>query len=196
MVAVQPLVSEFTIVGRLEDYVVGSKARIKYLQLSTDAEEYSIKVAKEQNNVNLLSQHLKPGCWLKVTGMRKYELHKDRVNYTAYKIELLREPISEQLTTPKKISPTGPQAKILFCQDSTCRKKGGTAACELLKTELRSQGMADQVEIKPTGCLKQCKTAPNLIIMPGRVRYSGVQPQQLTQIMALLNKRRDGSQEG
>ncbi len=187
MVAVQPLVSEFTIVGRLEDYVVSSKARIKYLQLSTEAEEYSIKVAKEQNNVPVLSQHLKPGCWLKVKGMRKYELHKDRVNYTAYKIELLREAISEQLTAPNKISPTNPKAKILFCQDSTCRKKGGKAACDLLKTELRSHGIADQVEIKPTGCLKQCKTAPNLIVMPGRIPYSRVQPQQVSQLMALLN---------
>ncbi len=192
MVALQPLVSEFTIVGRLEDYVVNSKAHIKYLQLSTEAEEYLIKVAKEQNNVNLLSQHLKLGCWLKVTGMQKYELHKDRVKYTAYKIELLGEPISEKLAARNKISPTNPKAKILFCQDSTCCQKGGRAAYELLKTELRSHGIADQVEIQPTGCMKQCKTAPNLIIMPGRIRYNRVQPQQVSQLMALLNKRQGG----
>ena len=37
MVILQPLVSEFTIVSRLEDFVTSSKGRIEYLSLSTKA---------------------------------------------------------------------------------------------------------------------------------------------------------------
>ena len=179
MVAIQPLVSEFTIIGKLEDWVLKSGDRIKYLQLSTAEGEYWVKVAKEQNN--LLTQQLKPGCWLKVTGMRKHDIHKGKVKYKAYRIELLPERVSEKLTPTTSNRAT--KAKVLFCQESTCWKKGGRLACELLKAELQNRGMSEQVEIKTTGCLKQCKQAPNMVVLPDRVRYSRVQPQQISELI-------------
>ncbi|HEY9767160.1 MAG TPA: (2Fe-2S) ferredoxin domain-containing protein [Coleofasciculaceae cyanobacterium] len=233
MVAVQPLVSEFTIIGRLEDFVVGSKARLKYLYLSTPEANYSIEVAKSHKSVlsdrlldrgadrgrNLpisnppkqecglsvnahqdtteagvqldretptrwsaetVGQHLQRGCWLEVTGMRKYELHKQQIKYKAYKIKLLSES-----TTPHRLSTaTKPKAKVLICQSSTCWKKGGKAACELLQAQLQAKDMMDKVEIKTTGCLKQCKQAPNLVIMPGGIRASRVQPKQIFELIA------------
>ncbi len=198
MVAVQPLVSEFTIVGRLEDFVVGSKARLKYLYLSTPEANYSIEVAKSQQSKSVLSdrlldhenptrwaaetvgQHLQPGCWLEVTGMRKYELHKQQIKYKAYRIKLLSES-----TTPHRLSTaTKAKAKVLICQSSTCWKKGGKEACELLQAQLQAKDMMDKVEIKTTGCLKQCKQAPNLVIMPGGIRASRVQPKQIFELIA------------
>ena len=89
MVALQPLVAEFTIVGRLEDFVISSKGRVKYLSVSTPEAEYLIDVAKSDNSN--LSQYLQPGCHLRVTGMRKHNPHKDQVKYKAYSIELLPE---------------------------------------------------------------------------------------------------------
>lgn len=181
MVAVQPLVSEFTITGNLEDFVVNSKDKIKYLYLSTPEEDYSIKVAKSPKS--LRSRDLKPGCCLKVAGMRKYKLHQEKLEYTAYRIELLPEQVSAPTTTATIKSPN-PTVKVLFCQSSNCWKKGGQAACKLLQKELVAKGILDQVEIKTTGCLKQCKQAPNIVIMPGRNRYSGVQPEQLSGLIA------------
>lgn len=177
MVGLQPLVSEFTIVGQLKDFTISSKARVKYLHLSTAEAEYSIKVAKEQKTI--LSQHLTPGCWLKITGMKKHELHKEQVKYKAYRIELLAEHLPNTLTTstPRKV-------KVLFCQSSNCWKKGGKTACEILQAELRSQGIEDRVEIKTSGCLKQCKQAPNLIIMPGGNRYSRVRPKNISRLIS------------
>jgi hypothetical protein len=178
MVALQPLVSEFTIVGKLEDFVVSSKGRIKSLYLSTPEAEYTVEVAKEQTNV--LSQYLKPGCYLKVAGMRKNKLHQGEISYKAYSIELLREQAtcSNTLTkTPKS------KAQILVCQGSSCCQKGGGATYELLKAELQAQGKIEEVAIKATGCLKQCKQAPN-IIMPNRNRYSNVKPKQISQLIA------------
>ncbi len=177
MVSVQPLVSEFTIMGRLEDFVVNSHGCVKHLYLSTPEEDYSIVVAKEQKNV--LNKYLKPGCYLKVTGMRKYKLHQQKVEYKAYRLELLpKQAITKTVTITTK-----PKAKVLICQSSTCWQKGGKAAYETLQTELQAKGMTNEVEIVTTGCLKQCKQAPNLVIMPGRNCYSRVQPKQVSQLI-------------
>jgi (2Fe-2S) ferredoxin len=176
MVAIQPLVSEFTIVGRLEDFVVSSKGRVKHLYLSTPEAEYLIEIAKSQKRV--LSKYLKPGCQIKVTGMRKYKLHQEKVEYTAYRIELL----PEQTTSNNAIATTQSKAKVLICQGSSCWKNGGQAACKLLQTELQAKGMLGKVEIRTTGCLKKCKQAPNLI-MPGRNCYSRVRPDQVSQLI-------------
>lgn len=170
MVALQPLVSTFTLVGKLEDLAIKSDGRVKYLLLSTEQEEYWIKVSKDQP-VNL-SQQLQPGCSLKVTCMKTNKIHKGKVEYKAYGIKVLNTPIVKQ--TCNKTS-----AKVLFCQESTCWQKGGKAACELLQAELQQRGIAEQVQIKTTGCLKKCKQAPNLVILPDRVNYSRVQPQQI-----------------
>ena len=173
MVAV-PLVSEFTIIGKLEDCIANSKGWVKYLYLSTPEADYTIEVAKGH-----IKENFSPNCWLKVTGMRKYEIHKDRVKYKAYKIELL--PARKETTTPKAIA-TETKAKVLVCQGSSCRKNGGQI-CRLLQAGLQAKNIAD-IEIKITGCLKQCKQAPNLIVMPGGIRYSRVQPQQVSKLIA------------
>lgn len=178
MVALQPLVGEFSIVGELEDFVISSKGRIKYLSLSTPEADYSIAVAKSPKN-NLLSQHLKPGCRLKVTGMRKYKLHQEQVEYKAYRIELLSQPSSTKTANAAKKS----KAKILVCQGSSCCKKGGQTIYQLLQTELKAKSIADDVEIKITGCMKQCKQAPCLI-MPGRNSYNRVQAQQVPKLVS------------
>ena len=171
MVAIQPLVSEFTLVGRLEDFVIGSKGRIKYLSLSTSEDEYSIEVAKQTKT---LQQYLQTGCQIKVSGMRKYKLHKEEVKYKAYRIELLEEAAIANNNTAKPNRKT----KILVCQGSSCCKKGSNTLGKLLQKELAAKGV-NGVEIKMTGCMKQCKQAP-CIVMPGRNSYSRVQAKQVS----------------
>lgn len=175
--ALQPLVSEFSIVGRLEDFVINSKGRVKQLSLSTPEGDYSIEVAKSpQSN---LRQYLKPGCCLKITGMRKYKLHQAEVEYKAYSIELL----SEQL--PVKAIADRTRAKVLVCGGSSCSKKGSQTLCRILQAELKAQGLIDRVAIKTTGCMKQCKQAP-YIVMPGRKPCSRVQPRQVSKLISDL----------
>lgn len=185
MATIQPLVSEFTITGKLEDYITKSNEYIKSLQLVTEQEQYWIKLAKELRNS--WYQKLQPGCLLKVTGMRKYEIHKGKVKYKAYGIELLEKPVSDKVIPDiQDIRIDGKakaKAKVLFCQKSTCWKKGGKAACALLKSELKSRGIADEVEIKTVGCLNQCKKAPNIVMMPDKARYSRVTPKQVPQLI-------------
>ena len=183
MATIQPLVSKFTITGKLEDYISKSNDCIKSLQLVTEQEEYWIKLAKELRNT--LHEQLQPGCLLKVTGMRKHEIHKGKVKYKAYGIELLNKPVVEPVVSAIQDGRVGAKAKakVLFCQKSTCWKKGGKAACALLKAELEQRGIANEVEIKTVGCLKQCKKAPNLVMMPDKVRYSKVNPKQISKLV-------------
>ena len=177
----QPLVSEFIITGKLTDLLVNGKGCVTYLYLTTPEADFAIAVAKSPtSNIN---QHLQPGCYLKVTGMRKYKLHQDQLEYKAYTIELLSEQVSQSINNQDKIKNAKPALKVLFCQNSNCWNKGGKVASEALRMKLRSQGTIDQVEIKTIGCLKQCKQAPNLVIMPEGNRYSRVQPEQLSTLI-------------
>lgn len=70
-------------------------------------------------------------------------------------------------------------AKILICQKSDCRKRGGDAICTLLQQELAQRGLEDQVIIQKTGCLKKCKAGPNLVMLPDKTRYSKVEPEKI-----------------
>ena len=175
MITMQPLVTEFTMTGKLEDFIISSGDRLKYLQLSTAEGEYWLKVAKEKKS--LVHQHLQVGCWLKVTGMQKHKIHQEEVEYKAYRIELLQQPC------PTNFQGNKPNAKVLFCQKSTCWQRGGKTACQLLKTELQNKGIEDRVEIKTTGCLKKCQQAPNMILLPEKVHYARVQPQQILSLV-------------
>jgi (2Fe-2S) ferredoxin len=63
-------------------------------------------------------------------------------------------------------------------------KRGGKALCQALQSELRDSGLEDSVTIKGTGCMKNCKAGPNLI-MPDKTRYSKI---QASQVPALIDK--------
>jgi NADH:ubiquinone oxidoreductase subunit E len=76
------------------------------------------------------------------------------------------------------------KATILVCQKSDCVKRGADGVCQALQGALRDRGLADQVTIKATGCMKNCKAGPNLV-MPDKTRYSRI---QATQVPALMEK--------
>lgn len=178
MVAIQPLVAEFTIVGKLEDFVVSSHGRLRHLYLSTSESEYSIEVVKSRQA--WLTQGLQQGCTIQVSGMRKNKLHKGQIEYKAYRIQLLAPPTEVKSAVKKTKSTT---AQILVCQGSKCRQQGGAGVCQLLRAELAAQGKAEGVNIKTTGCMKQCKQGPHLVITPGRNRYSGLRSSQIAKIV-------------
>ncbi|MEL6929466.1 MAG: (2Fe-2S) ferredoxin domain-containing protein [Cyanobacteria bacterium J06600_6] len=180
MVALQPLVSEFTVIGNLKDLSVDSKGRVRYIYLSTSDHEHAIAVSKKQPE---LSKQLQLGCTLKVTGMRKNKLHRDEVEYKAYQIELL-EPARET-TEPTAKSDRQQKAVILVCQGKSCCQRGGRTVSTQLQKEIHQAGLIGQVEIKATGCMKQCKQAPH-IVMPGKKRYSRIRPEEISSIIKII----------
>jgi (2Fe-2S) ferredoxin len=61
-------------------------------------------------------------------------------------------------------------------------KRGGTAVCHAIEAALSDRGLSNQVAIKGTGCLKQCKAGPNLV-MPDKTRYSRIQADEIPHVL-------------
>lgn len=78
--------------------------------------------------------------------------------------------------------------KILACQKSGCSKRGGNKQCQKLTTLLHHRGLTHQVMIEETGCLGKCSMAPNLVLMPGKKRLSGLKPEAIVDLIEQLCK--------
>ncbi len=183
MMTLTPLIAEFSATGELKDIEIKSDGRVKYLLLSTDKEDYWIKVNKDQPKN--LGQQLQPGDQLKVDGMLKRKLKKDKVEYKAYAIKVLTPAEVPQIKTPsaKSSKAKKPTAKVLICKKSNCWNQGGKEAYKKLTEELETRGISEKIEIKTTGCLKKCKKAPNMVVMPDKKQYIKVKPQQISAIV-------------
>ena len=192
---ITPLISEFTAIGELKDLTVKSNGRVKSLLLSTEEQEYSIKLPKDQPKK--LIRQLQPGCKLEITGILKNKIKKEEVEYKASAIKLLAAPTTEvsgievpqletlasKKSTTKSSKSKKSSGKILICKKSNCWKKGGKESYEVLKNELNKRGLAEEVDIKLTGCLNKCKKAPNLIALPDKKHYIKVKPKQVSTIV-------------
>jgi len=76
------------------------------------------------------------------------------------------------------------QTKILICQKGSCwKKRNGKAVCDWLEHRLSDRGLRDDVIIKKTGCMDRCKSGPNLVVMPGKTRYSRVGRSDVDQLI-------------
>lgn len=168
-------VSSFSLEGRFLGFELEDGFKIKRLNLATAEGEYGIKLSKEARAS--VRGVLTPGDWLTIVGEKKTNLETDEVKYKAYRIEQTSpaQKVASSVTVPTPQPQVKPQATILVCQKSDCMKRGGKAVCQALQAELRDRGLQDQVTVKMTGCMKQCKEAPNLVVMPGKTRYSRIQ---------------------
>jgi (2Fe-2S) ferredoxin len=75
------------------------------------------------------------------------------------------------------------KACVMVCQKSSCRKRGADAVCHAVTESLREHGLEEQVAIKGTGCMKQCKQGPCVVFMPDKSRYIKVEPQQIDRLV-------------
>jgi (2Fe-2S) ferredoxin len=91
-----------------------------------------------------------------------------------------------------------PKVKILICQKSHCHNNGGKEIYSALAEQLNSHDLNDRVTLKSTGCLKCCKQAPNLVVLPvGKTADSAASPLEhpssyrnvrISQIPAIISK--------
>jgi NADH:ubiquinone oxidoreductase subunit E len=175
-------VTEFCFEGRFLDFVIKDGYKLKGLLLSTSEGEYYIKLAKHLRSA--FDLRLAKGTWLQVVGTKQYNAKKDQVTLIAERVMAASSDmgivaVQNQIKTKSSKSQT-----ILVCQKSDCVKRGGKALCQALQSELRDSGLEDSVTIKGTGCMKNCKAGPNLI-MPDKTRYSKI---QASQVPALIDK--------
>jgi (2Fe-2S) ferredoxin len=181
-------VSEFSLVGQLVGFIIKDGYKIKYLRITNSQQEYWVKLSKTIRNN--LDPSIAPGCWLEVHGKRKFSLKKGNVKLKAYEVKAIAAACESsnclQKTEIAKVQQS--KASILICQKSNCWDRGGKAICEMLEENLQARGLQQQISIKKTGCLKECKKGPNLVMMPDKAFYSHVLP---TQIPELLEKHFD-----
>lgn len=169
-------VTEFSLEGRFLGLVL-EDGDIKYLQLATTEGEIGIKLGKELRAAGDLQ--LSPGDWVRVVGEKKFSSKNGRIKLKAERVLLAG------IQYPAEISPPdATKAKILVCQKSDCLKRGGKAICQALEMALSDRGLAKQVVIKGTGCMKKCSSGPNLV-MSDKTRYSRV---KVAQVPELLDK--------
>ncbi|USR92998.1 (2Fe-2S) ferredoxin domain-containing protein [Phormidium yuhuli AB48] len=189
----------FHLVGRVLSLSRKSKGQIKALYLLNEEGTHRIKLSS-----SLRSQpwDLEPGIWIAVQGTEKYKAKDNTIKRKAQQIQA--HPGLRQLSKPGQGAPCpaleiqGPQSlenppdpkaikapagKILVCQKSKCRKRGGADLCKLLKQKLDEQGLGDSIQVQATGCLKRCKSAPNLVVLPQKARYSDIKPKEIPALL-------------
>lgn len=174
-------VAAFNLSGKFLGYVFKDGYKIKQLKLATDQGEYSIKMTKAARAS--LQYTLLPGDWIQVMGEQKLDRDTHTLKLKAYWIRqssdapaiFTQSDVSAQpKLSPSKTNEKSQKSTILFCEKSTCMKRGGKAVCKALENALSERGLSDEVKLKGTGCMKACGKGPNVVFMPGKVRYTKI----------------------
>ncbi|HYW19604.1 MAG TPA: (2Fe-2S) ferredoxin domain-containing protein [Nodularia sp. (in: cyanobacteria)] len=185
-------ISEFCLEGMLIDFVIKDGYKVKGLLLGTSDGECYVKLAKHLRMA--FDLRLAPGTWLQVVGYKKHDIKKDKVTLKAERVMAARSEIGSVATATPVQEPPAMNANkaksaknkhtILVCQKSDCMKRGGKAVCQALEAALSNRGLEDKVTIKGTGCMKNCKAGPN-VVMPDKTRYSRI---PCTQVPVIMDK--------
>ncbi len=161
----------FSLEGRFVGFVGDLEEKPKRLRLATAEGERYIKLSKELRGA--LREVLQPGDWIQLCGEQKHnyktgelKLKADQVNFKA--------PNHQQNVFQPPLDAPKTKACVMVCQKSSCRKRGAGDVCQAVTASLRDRGLEDQVAIKGTGCMKQCKSGPCVVFMPDKSRYTGV----------------------
>ncbi len=176
--------------------------KIKSLHLAIADTVIQIKLAKAAR-AGVQDMPL-PGDWVKVHGTQKFKPEEQQIKLKAERLTRVVEcllsdsPVGElsgnhptEATVNSNEFPLPPppptiqqqQFKILVCQKSDCQKKGGRRQQTALQEVLRDRGLSQQVELEKTGCLGKCSMAPNLVLMPGKQRLSGMALEAIVELL-------------
>lgn len=175
-------ISTFLIEGRFLGFLEDQEGKRKSILLATEQGEMTIKLAKPLRWS--VGPELRPGQRLQVGGEQK-EKHpfgfSTEVKRKAWSVEILESSPREDQTSemPQATRPSC----ILICQKSDCQRRGSQSVLRALETALSGSAEADRVQIRPTGCMKDCKAGPHLVFMPGRVRLHQVTPQDVPHLL-------------
>lgn len=172
-------ISVFSLEGRFLGFKFEDGYKLKYIRLATSEGECWLKLCKKlRHNFEL---RLIPGDWVQIWGEKKLDRKTGKVKLKAERV-IPATASQEQINQQVRDKQTKSKANILVCQKSSCMKRGGTAVCHAIEAALSDRGLSNQVAIKGTGCLKQCKAGPNLV-MPDKTRYSRIQADEIPHVL-------------
>ena len=172
-------VSQFSLEGRFVGFVGDLEEKPKRLRVATSEGERYIKLSK--NLRSSLTEALEPGDWIQVLGEQKRK-ETGELKLKAFQIKLT-VPLQQQRVFEPPVPAPKTKACVMVCQKSSCRKRGAGEVCQAVTKSLREQGLEDQVAIKGTGCMKQCKAGPCMVLMPDKSRYTEVAPKEVATLI-------------
>jgi (2Fe-2S) ferredoxin len=174
-------VSQLRLEGRFIGFVGKEQDKPKRLEIKTTMGEYCIKISK--NLRSSLREVLQPGDWIEIAGEHKYYYKTGEAKLKADWVEVTaRVERKETVLSPTVAAPQN-QGSVMLCQKSSCRKRGAGFLGEALKESLCDRGLADQVTIKETGCMKQCEQGPCLVFLPDKARYTKVKSKDVSMLV-------------
>lgn len=192
------MLSLFSLEGRFVGFIGDFEENPKRMRVATSQREYWVKLSKElRSSMREVLQH---GDWIQVSGEQKLK-KTGELKLKAYQITLTtprkQQGNTSEITETQRYqeagnslqipstSPHSPRSKscIMVCQKSSCCKRGAREVGEALTEALRDRGLQDQVAVKGTGCMKQCKSGPCVVFMPDKSRYSGVAPKEIPKLV-------------
>lgn len=184
MCKVKHQASEFCLEGWLLGFVVEDGYKLKGLRLATSEGECYVKLAKEARFG--LNPAVQPGSWVQVFGQRKLKLKTGELKQKAYLVQPGTPPSQSLAVTAPPLPSEVPQtakakATILVCQKSDCCKRGASEVCQALEASLRDRGLGEEVKVKGTGCMKNCKAGPNIVV--NKTRYSRIDASEVSNII-------------
>ena len=168
----QKIQTSFALEGRFLGYAADDRGKLKFIRLASTSEHH-IKLSKD-----LRSQRLSPGEWIRVVGSRQVNPITGQVKLKAEALTIARPLSLAPAAFPVAEAKSSKPETILVCQKSDCCKLGAKAIASALQTAIQEQGLADQVIVKGTGCMKRCKAGPNLV-MPDKTRYAKISPKAI-----------------
>lgn len=181
-------VSEFSLEGEIRD-VFAKGGELKYLKIATSERFELVKLSKDLRKS--FPAVAIPGSVVRLSGERKVKLKTGEAKLKAYSLVLASKSgataeggvVVEGDFGAEKSAASQKKAKILVCQKSGCHKRGAGGVCKALEAALSDRGLAEQVTIKKTGCLKKCKAGPNIVMMPNKERYSKIDPEEIPELI-------------
>ncbi|MEO8892019.1 MAG: (2Fe-2S) ferredoxin domain-containing protein [Coleofasciculaceae cyanobacterium] len=173
-------ISTFNLEGRFIGFVGELETKPKRLRLATAEGERYIKLEKELRSS--LYEALTPGDWLQISGEQKYKYKTGELKLKAEQVTLKAANPQEKVFQPAVAAPKT-KACVMVCQKSSCCKRGASQVLGALTESIRTRGLEDQVAIKGTGCMKQCKSGPCVVFMPDKSRYTKVAPKAVLELV-------------
>jgi len=165
------LVQEFDCTVPLLGVILKDGDRVKFMRVAIDEREYWIKIPKSLRPIYDPHQW-QIGTLLQISGLQSIDRQKGRLELEATTWQKVEAPPSQ----PKP-------GQILICGKTDCWQKGGRELYQCLEQAIIDRGWSDQVRLQKTGCQKQCKQAPNLVIMPTKQKFARATVHQAGQIL-------------
>ncbi len=188
-----PRIQRFCLTGIITEIETDHRPFPKHILVSAQGETYRVKLTKLARK----SLPSPPGLGdqVQILGERDFWSETQEFRYKADLLTILQPAqapidavaaLTAAFNAPQPSpSPSPGQPKtILICQKSSCCRRGGQAVWDAFSQAIHEQGLETQITLKATGCLKECKRGPAVVLMPQKTRHTRVTPGQVSELLA------------